>query len=430
MSQPAAPARGPAAFAALAVPSYRAYWLGLILYVVGNWAEYVTFGWLIWDLTHEPLALGSLGLAQGLPLVLLRLFGGVLADRTDRLRLLLGTQVAVALTLTAAFGLTLTGLVGVPHLLVLSALSSVCRAFDEPSRLALVPQLIDRARLPNAIALGAIPWQAGRVIGPSAAGVLLATVGSASGFGLAALTSYGALALYSRIRLPAMDRSDHGQGQARGVLGQLAEGVSYVARNPLFATLIGLASCNGVFGMSYVALLPIYADWYFGVGSGGYGLMQAAQGVGAVVGSLVVATITQRLRRRGRAILAGAAGFGLLLMAFSQSPSLPLALPVLLLMGLSTTVYLTQISTVLQQRVPDELRGRVMSIHSLSWSLLPLGGVLASGLAAAVDARFAVLVGGGLVAGTALLLALRIRLGTRAACTGSSAAGREFRDVF
>src|SRR5437870_9424430 len=256
-------------FAALASRNYRLYWLGLVCYVLGHRAEYVTFAWMVWEVSRDPLYLGYLGLAQGVPLVVFQLFGGVLADRTNRLRLLIGTQILTAVTLTVAFGLTVLGLARVRHLLVLAALTNTFRAFDEPSRLALVPQLIDRERLPNAIALGSIPWQAGRMIGPSITGIVIATFGGTVGFGLAAVASYVALALYRRLRVSGHARAGH----AGHVLRQLVEGLSFVGQNFVFASLIGLALFNSLFGMSYVTLLPIYADWYFRSGSAGYGLL-------------------------------------------------------------------------------------------------------------------------------------------------------------
>src|SRR5439155_18302985 len=168
-------------FAALRAPNYCLYWIGLGFYVLGHRAEYVTFALFVWELTHDPLYLGYLGLAQGVPLVVFQIFGGVLADRVNRLRLLIVTQLLTAVTLAVAFGLTVLGLARIEHLLVLAALSNTFRAFDEPSRLSLVPQLIDRARLSNAIALGSIPWQAGRMLGPSITGILIAAFGGALG---------------------------------------------------------------------------------------------------------------------------------------------------------------------------------------------------------------------------------------------------------
>jgi MFS family permease len=396
----------PSTFAALKARNYCLYWFGLVFYVLGHRAEYVTFAWMTWEVTHDPLSLGYLGLAQGAPLLVFQLWGGVLADRTDRLRLLIGTQALTALVLTIAFGLTVLGWVHLEHLLVLAALSNTFRAFDEPSRLALIPQLIDRARLPNAIALGSIPWQAGRMIGPSIAGILIAAFGGAVGFALAAGASCLALVLYSRLQVYGRTPTSDGQH----VLRQFTDGLSFVGRNFVFASLIGLALFNSVFGLSYVTLLPIFADWYFHTGSSGYGLLNAAHGLGALAGTLTVATVASRIPRPGTALLLGATCMGLLLMAFSQSPAMWVAFPLLALVGFSNTFYLTQVSTFIQQGVPDQLRGRVLSLYSLCWNLLPLGGLVSGVLAAAVDARFAILFGGGMVAINALVLLSSRRL--------------------
>lgn len=387
-------------------PNYCLYWAGLVFYVLGHRAEYVTFAWIVWEVTQDPLFLGYLGLAQGAPLIIFQMFGGVLADRTNRLRLLIGTQALTALTLTVAFGLTVLGLARVGPLLVLAALSSAFRAFDEPSRLALLPELVDRERLPNAIALGSIPWQAGRMIGPSITGILIAAFGGAVGFGLAAFACWAALGLYSRIRV----RGGAPAGDGRHMLGQLVDGLSFVGGNFVFVSLISLALFNSLFGMSYITLLPIFADWYFQTGSTGYGLLNAAHGAGSLASTLTLATIAHRMGRQGTALLVAGTCLGLALMVFSASPGMWLALPMLMLVGFSNTFYLTHVSTLLQQQVPDHLRGRVMGLYSLCWNMLPLGGLLGGALAAAVDARFAVLVGGGLVAATTLLLLTSRRL--------------------
>jgi MFS family permease len=341
--------------------------------------------------------------------VAFQLVAGVLADRTSRFRLLIGTTILTSATLILAFGLTVLGVVRVPHLLVLAALSSTFRAFDEPSRMALVPQLIDRARLTNAIALGSIPWQAGRMLGPSITGVLIAAFGGTVGFGLAALASCAALALYSRLRVT----EDVRPGDGRHMLSQMLEGLSFVGHNFIFASLISLALFNALFGLSYITLLPVYADQYFGTGSTGYGLLSAAHGAGSMIGTLIIATVAQRMLRPGLVMLTSAAGMGLALMLFSRSPGMAFAVPMLALVGFCSTFYLTHVTTIIQQEVPDQLRGRVLSLYSLCWNLLPLGGLLAGVLAAAVDARFAVLVGGVMVAANALLLLTSRRLRAR-----------------
>jgi predicted MFS family arabinose efflux permease len=377
-----------------------------VFYVLGHRAEYVTFAWMVWEVTHDPLHLGYLGLAQGVPLVVFQLWGGVLADRVNRLRLLLATQVLTTATLLTAFVLSALALIRVEHLLALAALSNTFRAFDEPTRMSMVPQMVGRERLANAVALGSIPWQAGRMIGPSLTGILIAAFGGTVGLAVAAVASGIALAMYARLRMDA--RSSPLPGGHMGT--QLIEGLSFVRHNFVFAALICLALFNAVFGLSYVTLLPIFADVYFEAGSTGFGLLNAAHGTGALVGTLIVASVAARFRHRGLIILTGAAGMGLGLAIFSQSPGLGLAMPILAAVGFSNTFYLTQVSTHLQQAVPDHLRGRVMSLYALCWNLLPLGGLLGGVLAAAVDARFAVLVGGVMVAANALVLLASRRL--------------------
>jgi predicted MFS family arabinose efflux permease len=393
-------------FAALASRNYRLYWLGLICYVLGHRAEYVTFAWMVWEVSRDPLHLGYLGLAQGVPLVVFQLFGGVLADRVNRLRLLLGTQMLTAATLAVAFGLSVAGLVRVEHLLALAALSNTFRAFDEPTRLSLIPQLVERDRLPNAIALGSIPWQASRMIGPSITGILIAAFGGTVGFGLAAGASVAALLLYSRLSVHA----DPSQSAREPMARQLVEGLSFVAHDFVFAALIALALFNAVFGLSYVTLLPIFADWYFNAGSTGFGLLNAAHGIGAFVGTLTVASTAHLIARPGSTLLLTAIGMGLALMIFSTSPGMTMALGMLVLVGFANTFYLTQVSTFIQSNVPDRLRGRVLSIYALCWNLLPLGGLIGGALAAAVNARFAVAFGGAMVALNALLLLTSKRL--------------------
>src|SRR5262245_7634346 len=185
----------------------------------------MTFAWITWEMSGDALPLGYLGLAQGLPLVLFQLYGGVLADRVNRLRLLVVTQAVIALILGLAFALTVSGRLRIEYLLALAALSSVFRAFDEPSRMALIPELVSREHLPNAIALGNIPWQAGRMVGPSVTGILIAVFGGSAGFGLAAAASVAALILYGRLRVSAEARAPDG----RHVGQQFAEGLRFVA---------------------------------------------------------------------------------------------------------------------------------------------------------------------------------------------------------
>jgi hypothetical protein len=268
--------------------------------------------------------------------------------------------------------------------------------------MALIPQLVARERLPNAIALGSIPWQAGRMIGPSITGILIAAFGGAIGFGLAAAASYIALGLYSRLQL-TRDAPAH---DGRHVLRQFAEGLAFVAHSFVFTSLIALALFNSLFAMSYLTLLPVFADQYFGAGSAGYGWLSAAHGGGALCATFTVATIAHLIRRKGVALLIGATCLGLVLMGFSQAPAMSVALR-------------PRARRLLQHVLPDAgqhvspAEGRPPSRPGDEpYALLePLAlGMIAGALAAAVSARFAVLLGGGVVAANAALLLTSRRL--------------------
>jgi MFS family permease len=400
---------GPPVLAALQEPSFRTYWFGVICYVLGWRIEYVTYAWVVWELTHDPLYLGLYGLAEGVPLVVCQLFGGVLADRANRLRLLVSTQCVTAATLTLAALLSASGHLRVEIIYPLVILSATFRAFEQPTRMALIPSLISRERLSNAITIGNIPWQTGRIVGPSIAGVLIAAFGATASFALAALGYYLAIALYARLRIP----DDRPATRNESMLTTLLEGLRFVAGNSLFSSLIALTFFNSLFGMSYISLLPVYADDYFGVGSSGYGLMQGIGGLAAMAGTFLLAAVVHRVRPRGRVLLTGAAVFGLALTGFSQSPTLAVAIAMLIVMGVANTWYLTLTSVVLQEQLPGELRGRVLGLYGVAFNLIPIGGLLAGVMAAAVSARFALLVGGLCVAAMALgLLLVNKRLRT------------------
>jgi MFS family permease len=390
----------PPAFAALSEGNFRRYWLGLIAYVLGWRCEFVSYTWMVWELTQDPLYLGLFGLTEGVPLVLCQLFGGVLADRVQRVRLLIGTQLVTTTTLTIALVLTATGLLRVEHIFALTIVSAMFRAFEQPTRMALVPDLVSRERMANAIAIGSVPWQTGRILGPSVAGLLIAIYGAPTGFAMGVAAYATAIVLYSGLHVPELRR----MSRTDGVLRNLAEGLTFVGRNWLFMSLLTLTFVDSVFGMAYITMLPVYADRYFDVGSGGYGLMQSVSGVGAILGTLTLASLVHRLQRRGTILLVFGATFGIGVIGLSQAPSLPTAALMLVLMGVANTFYLTLTSIVLQEQVPNELRGRVMGIYGLAFNFIPIGGLLAGALAAAVDARFAVLVGGVAVTSAALLM--------------------------
>lgn len=384
-------------FRALRHRNYRIYWLGMVVAITGLQVQTVAQGWLVYQLTGSTARLGAVGLSQAIPTLLLTLFGGVIADRVDRRRLIIGTQAAIAVLLFLLAGLVATERVEFWHILAIAFVVGAVQAFDQPARMALVPHLVVRDDLMSAVALGSMVWQSSRIIGPSLAGVLIWRLGVAPCFFLTAL-GYGVMVLAMlALRVPRV----LGTGERRHVVRELGEGIGYVLRNPVFATLIGLTFFNSIFGMSYVTMMPVFARDILHAGSQGYGFLMGASGVGALIGTTLVASLGGAAPR-GKLLLGGAVGFGTLIVVFAVSRVYPLSLSVLFAMGALSALYMTSVQTLVQALVHDEVRGRVLSIYSLTWSLMPLGGFLSGAIAStfanpATGAPVAVGLGGALV---------------------------------
>ena len=394
-----APGGWTATFSALRHPNYRLFWTAQSLSVLGQTMEFVALGWLVYQITGSAISLGLTGLAQALPRIFLVMLGGAVADRVDRRRLLVMVQGVVAAMYAALASLVVLELVQVWHVWVLAFVLGALRAFDNPSRQAIVPLLVAREEIPSAVALGNLAWEVPRLVGPALAGVLISLIGVGSTFYVAAMGFILAMLLYGVMRV---QRAEARGGQ--NLLKDMADGLNFVRRHELFAALIGLVFFNSAFGMSYQLLLPIFARDILRVGSEGFGILQTAVAAGAILGSLAAARLG-RSGHRGAQALAGAATFGMLIIAFAWSPWFPLSLILMFLMGTANSFYMITISTVLQVTVPDDYRGRVMGLWSLTWSLVPLGGAIGGSIAELAGTPVAVSLGGVLVTTMAILIA-------------------------
>ncbi len=393
-------------FAALRYRNYRLYWIGLLIAIMGWQILTFTQLWLVYELTNSTLYLGAAGGANGAANICFSVFGGVFADRMDRRRLIIFSQCSMVILSLILATLTVTQLVNVWHVLIIAALTGATSAFDTPARQALVPHLIDDPKdIGNAVALASSVWSAARIVGPAVAGVLIAVAGPAPCFYITS-AAYGVMVLF-------MIRLNVGKMVAprtrAGLLSDFKEGWSYVLNNSIFFSLIAITFLNSVFGMSFVYLLPVFAKDILSVGSSGYGFLMTASGIGAVCGVITVATIANR-GHRGKILLIGSGLFGILLIAFSFSRWYAFSLGLIVLMGFFNSLYMTNVLTLLQGLVPDKLRGRVMGIYALTWSLMPLGGMQAGVVANAVGAPLAVTIGGVVVLGFAVFVALSNRL--------------------
>jgi len=394
----------PSTFAALRHPNYRLFWTGMVVSLVGMWVQSTATGYLVWELTRSPFATSMTVLFFGLPSMALALFGGVIADRVDRRRLLLVTQGVFMLSAVVLAGLTFSGLVRVWHIYLLSLVNGTVMAFDAPTRQAMIPSLVAREDLTNAIALNSAAFNGSRVIGPTIGGLIYASAGPAWCFGLNAITYPAILvALYFiRPAVPAMRRLTHPWRELR-------EGVAYAARTRLIRGLLLMVSLVGTFAFTYVVLMPVIASRVLGGGPRENGFLIGAAGVGATIGALGVASVGTP-RRPGRLIL----GFGLIasagLVALATSRQLLLSMTLTAFTAGSIMSFLSICNSTIQSYVPDELRGRVMSLYTLALiGSGPLNALLAGVLGSALGAPMTIAISGLLMAAAIAVIASRHR---------------------
>lgn len=384
-------------FRSLAYRDYRLLWFGTIFTSAAQWIQQITVPWLVFQMTGSAVLLGAINGARSLPLLLLGPFGGVAADRVDRKSLLLWTQVfLLALTFVVAV-IILTGQLRVWHLFLFTLLTGVAWAFNNPVRQSIVPNLVPQRDLMNALALNSSGFNFTRIIGPSLAGLMLVKLGAGENFLMQALAYGGVTLMVALMVVPQARRA-----RTASVRDNLAEGAKYVWRVGTIRTQMVLALVPVVIGLPYMALLPIFAAEVLGRGAGGFALMSSAVGLGAVLGTLTLASLGN-VRRRGLVLLGSTFGLGATLVLFSFSRSFELSVLLMVVVGAFQMTYMTTNQTLLQLAVPDEMRGRVMGIWMLNQGMLPAGSLLAGILADLTSAPTAVLIMGSAVCVLAVL---------------------------
>ena len=401
----------------LAVANFRTYWFSAISFVLGWQILRIVIAWEGYELTNSEIFLGWLGFVMGAGTISVNLIGGVAADRVSRLGLLIVTQVCMTITVTVLMMLTFGEFLEPWHLLAGSAAIGIIQGIDQPTRTAVIPALIpDRRLLMNALALGSSVWQGTRVFGPGLGGVLIERIGSAATFGSVTL-GYGlGTLLLLFVRIPRVERVPG------NVFKELFEGITFIARRNLFACLILLTFVDSFFGVAYIQLMPVFARDILGVGAEGMGVLLGASAAGGLIGTGLAAFWVKG--RWPLIILLGCAGlFGVAIIVFAFSELLWLSLAALFLSG--TFNSLSQITnlTLLQSAVPEELRGRVMGVFSLTYSLIPLGGLQVGALAEWLGAPMAVGIGGAIAVMFAIALALRASFARDARAAARTAGG-------
>jgi MFS family permease len=365
-------------------PAFQLLLLGTLATNSAFWMYQVAVGWLALQIMDSPLFVGLTGFAGGIPLLVFSLPVGVIIDRFDRRAVLLVAQGGVML-LAGVFAFLVGLEVIAPwSILVLVFAYGTVMAFIFPTRTTIVTTLVSRDDLANAVALNAAGQNATRVTGPALAGVLIALLGIAETFAVAALLQI--LAVAATWRLPARSATAPGRG-ALGWAG-LTLGLRIVTGDGFLRRLILLSLLTNVLVMPYITLMPVFARDELGIGSSGLGLLLASTGLGTVAGALWVAQ-SQRLGRWSGVHTVTAALFTVLVLVFAVTANVPLAVLILFVAGVLSAVFLALTQTALQLRVDDDVRGRVLSVYLLTWGLLPLGQLAVGALADRIGAPLA-----------------------------------------
>ena len=381
--------------------NYRLYWFGQLFSVLAQNMEAIAQSWLVLELTNSPLFLGLTGLTFTIPTVALTLLGGAIADRADRRRIMLLTQLGSAIIFLVMTGLVIMNLVVLWQIMVLAFFTGCVRAFDRPSRMALLPQMVPKEDIPNAVAIGGTIWQLNKLVGPAIAGMLIYLVGIGPTYLVCFIASGAAILLWLAIRLEGQPV----ESKSRSLAHDMFEGVTFIRENEIYWVFIGMTFFNSVFGMSYVIMMPVFARDVLHVGSQGFGFLQSAGGAGALAGVLLAAYLSH-FRGKGLQAISGAVVFGVTLILFALSGWFLISLFAVFALGMAGQFYMTTIHAILQMNLPNELRGRVMGIQGLAWELMPVGGFIAGAIAEFAGAPVAVAFGGILVGGMAFVVAL------------------------
>jgi MFS family permease len=391
-------------FAALRHRNYRLWFQGQLVSMVGTWMQITAQGFLVFQLTHSTAYLGYVGFANGVPSLLFMLFGGVIADRVARRKLLVITQSTMMLLAFLLAGLSFAQLVQPWHIILLALALGTANAFDAPAAQAFVLELVDRQDLTNAIALNATLFNLATVVGPTVAGLTYAAVGPAWCFTLNGVSFIAMIVALLRMRLPVHAVPPRTQS----ALAQLHEGVRYTLAQPLLRTLIAVPAVAALFGTAYATLLPAWAVEVLGGDAATNGLLQSARGAGSLLGALMLAAVGYA-GWRGRWLTIGTFVYPLVLLLFAAVRTVPLSVAVLIGVGWGGMLLFNMANTLVQSHVSDELRGRVMSIYSLTFfGGMPLGALWSGALGHFIGAPLTIVVGALIVLGFAVRLWVRM----------------------
>ncbi|MGZ9257628.1 MAG: MFS transporter [Candidatus Binatia bacterium] len=391
-------------FSSLRHADFRYLWTGTVMMSAGQWVQQVTLGWLLYDLTGNSVLLGALNGLRALPFLVTGPMAGVAADRMDRRKLLLGTQWVLIATAVIFGGLVWSPYLHVWHIFVFTLITGIAWTITEPVRMSLIPSAVPKGELANAVALNSGGFNMMKVIGPALGGALIAWVGAAENFFVQALAYAGVLWMIYRMNVPPQ----RAEASHTSALANLKEGFAYVWSTPAVFALMALAYVPRIFAVPYQTLMPVFQKDVLKIDPEGLGLLMAAPGIGAVMAILTLASMGNRIKRQGRFLVGSIFVLGAAIMLFSQITWFPLALVTLVIVGMFQMFFLASTATMLQMIVPDELRGRVLSLYMLDRGFMPLGALFAGTSAHFLGAPATVAIMGAIVIVLTALVAWRI----------------------
>jgi len=385
--------------AAFRYRDFRLFWISLFVSNIGTWMQMTATNWLLYQLTDSPVQLGLNGIFRAIPAIGLGLISGTFADRYDRRRLMLWTQVLLGLLALGLGVLDHSGNVQAWQIYAFTFVSSTVGSFDGPARQALFPSLVPRAVLPNAVALNSLLWKGAALLGPTLGGVAISLMGTAGAF-----YANAASFLVVVVALLLMRTSPSARQRHQDFLSETKAGFSYIVSRPIILGVMIMEGVSSVFGLDN-AMLTIFASDILHVGAGGFGLLQSARGLGAVIGSSLFIAMGHRADQ-GKILFTSAILYGIGFALFGLSPWFLLSLALITFVGATDTIWSACRSTILQLITPENFRGRVMGVFQLSnRGLHPLGQT-ETGLVVPLMGAPAATVFGGLLVFVVTLLTL------------------------
>ena len=372
-------------FDSLAVPNYRRYFAGQLISLSGNWMQTVSALWLVLSLTGSGVAVGLTTALQFLPMLLFGAWGGLLADRFPKRRLLIVTQALMAIPAIGLFAVSASGVAAAWMVYLAVFAMGAVNAVDNPTRQSFVIEMVGPDRVVNAVSLNSVIVQSARIVGPAIAGLLIAAFGVAPSFALNALTFLAMI-----LALRGMDAAQlRDAPRASRERGAIRAGLRYVRATPELAVPLALMALVGTFGFNFQVILPLLARFSFDGGAGVYAALVSAMGVGSVAGAL----ITGAHGRTGPRLIAGAAlAFGGAALLAAAAPQMIVEVGALVLLGAAAVTFAATVNSSLQLAVSPHMRGRVMALYSVVFlGSTPIGGPLSGWLSQTYDPRFALL---------------------------------------